>query len=88
MAKKLMEEVQNTLRLHHYSYRTEETYIQWIRRFILFHGKHHPREMGAADIQKFLSDLAVRGRVSASTQNQALSAILFLYQKVLQIDLP
>ncbi len=63
MAKKLMEEVQNTLRLHHYSYRPEETYIQWIRRFILFHGKQHPREMGAADIQKFLSDLAVRGRV-------------------------
>ncbi len=87
MAKKLMEEVQNTLRLHHYSYRTEETYIQWIRRFILFHGKRHPRETGAAEIQEFLSDLAVRGRVSASTQNQALSAILFLYQKVLQIDL-
>ena len=83
-----MEEVRNTLRHHHYSYRTEETYIQWIRRFILFHGKRHPRETGAAEIQEFLSDLAVRGRVSASTQNQALSAILFLYQKVLQTNLP
>lgn len=88
MAKKLMAEVRNTLRLHHYSYRTEETYMQWIRRFILFNGKQHPREMGAREIQSFLSDLAVAGRVSASTQNQALSAILFLYQKVLQIDLP
>lgn len=83
-----MEEVQKTLRIRHYSYRTEETYLQWIRRFILFHGKRHPREMGAEEIQSFLSDLAIRGRVSASTQNQALSAILSLYQKVLQINLP
>lgn len=88
MAKKLMDEVRTTLRIHHYSYRTEETYLQWIRRFILFNEKRHPREMGAEEIKGFLSDLAVRGRVSASTQNQALSAILFLYQKVLQIDLP
>jgi len=83
-----MDEVRDTLRLHHYSFRTEESYLKWIRRFILFHDKRHPREMGATEIQSFLSDLAVRGRVAASTQNQALSAILFLYKKVLQFELP
>jgi len=83
-----MEEVKNAFRVYHYSYRTEESYVQWIRRFILFHGKRHPREMGADEIQRFLSDLATIGRVSASTQNQALSAILFLYKKVLKMDLP
>ena len=88
MARLLMDEIQKTFRLHHYSYRTEESYIKWIKRFILFHKKRHPREMGADQIQEFLSDLAVRGKVSASTQNQALSALLFLYQKVLQMDLP
>jgi integron integrase len=88
MAKKLMEEVRNTFRLLHYSYRTEESYIKWIRRFILFNGKRHPREMGSEEVQGFLSDLAVRGNVAASTQNQALSAILFLYQKVLKVKLP
>lgn len=88
MARMLMDEVRNVFRLHHYSYRTEESYSQWIRRFILFNGKRHPREMGADEIQNFLSDLATRGRVSASTQNQALSALLFLYKKVLQVDLP
>ena len=80
--------VRKTLRTQHYSYRTEETYLKWIRRFIHFNGKRHPRELGATEIQSFLSDLAVRGRVSASTQNQALSTILILYKKVLQIDLP
>jgi integron integrase len=88
MAKKLMDEAREAFRLHHYSYRTEESYLQWIRRYILFNDKRHPREMGAEEIQRFLSDLATRGRVSASTQNQALSAILFLYKKVLQIKLP
>ena len=88
MAKMLMAAVRNTLRTHHYSYRTEESYLKWIRRFILFNGNRHPRDMGATEIQRFLSDLAVRGKVSASTQNQALSSILFLYRKVLQIDLP
>ncbi len=83
-----MDEVRNVLRLHHYSYRAEETYLQWIRRFILFNGKRHPREMGAEEIQSFLSDLAVSGRVSASTRNQALSAILFLYRKVLRTESP
>ena len=88
MAKKLMDEVRSTFRTHHYSYRTEQSYISWIRRFILFNSKRHPREMGADEVQRFLSDLAVRGNVAASTQNQALSAILFLYQKVLRVKLP
>lgn len=88
MAKRLLDEVRDVLRLHHYSYRTEQSYVQWIRRFILFHNKRHPREMGAAEIQQFLTTLATRGEVAASTQNQALSAILFLYKKVLQVDLP
>jgi integron integrase len=88
MAKKLMDEVHSTFRIHHYSYRTEESYINWIRRFILFNSKRHPRELGAEEVQRFLSDLAVRGNVAASTQNQALSAILFLYQKVLGVKLP
>lgn len=88
MAKLLMDEVRKSFRLHHYSYRTEESYVHWIRRYIVFHEKRHPREMGAEEVQSFLSNLATRGRVSASTQNQALSALLFLYKKVLQIDLP
>jgi integron integrase len=88
MAKKLLDTVRDVLRLHHYSYRTEESYVQWIRRFILFHNKRHPREMGAEEIQRFLTMLATRGKVAASTQNQALSAILFLYKKVLGVDLP
>lgn len=88
MAKKLMEAVREALRTHHYSFRTEQAYVNWIRRFILFNGKQHPRDLGASEIQAYLSHLAVRGRVAASTQNQALSAILFLYKKVLQIDLP
>lgn len=88
MARKLMDEVRKTFRIHHYSYRAEESYIKWIKRFILFHGKRHPREMGAQEVQQFLTDLAVRGNVSASTQNQSLSALLFLYQKVLELDLP
>ena len=83
-----MDEVRKSFRLHHYSYRTEESYLHWIRRFIVFNEKRHPREMGPDEIQRFLSDLATRGRVSASTQNQALSALLFLYKKVLQMDLP
>ena len=73
-------------RVRHYSPRTEDCYADWIKRFILFHGKRHPLEMGAAEINAFLTDLAVNGRVSASTQNQAFSALLFLYQKVLGAD--
>src|SRR5262249_34227137 len=72
---KLLEQVRETIRARHYSLRTEETYLRWIKRFILFHGKQHPREMGAQEVQQFLSHLAMAGRVAASTQNQALSAI-------------
>jgi hypothetical protein len=74
---KLLEQVRHTIHVRHDSLRTEETYVQWIRRFILFHNKRHPREMGAEEIQQFLTDLAVTHRVAASTQNQALSALLY-----------
>jgi site-specific recombinase XerD len=83
---RLMDQVRSTLRVHHYSLRTEESYLYWIRRFILFHGKQHPKDMGKDEITEFLSDLAIRKNVAASTQNQALSAILFLYEKVLDIE--
>ena len=85
--KKLLEQVREVMRLRHYAYRTEETYVQWIKRYILFHQKRHPREMGRDEIEAFLSDLAVNQQVAAATQNQALNAILFLYQKVLGIEL-
>ncbi len=88
MAKRLMEEARDVFRAYHYSYRTEVTYIKWIKRFIKYHGNRPPRELGPAEIQAFLTDLATRGKVSASTQNQALSSLLFLYKKVLKIDLP
>jgi integron integrase len=87
MAKKLLDQLREVLRLKHYSYRTEEAYVNWVRRFILFHGKRHPAEMGAPEIQAFLAHLAVEGNVSASTQNQALSAILFLYREVLHKEI-
>lgn len=80
---KLLDRVRWHLRAKHYSIRTEEAYVNWIRRFILFHGKRHPDEMGEAEISQFLSHLAVEKNVSASTQNQAFSALLFLYQQVL-----
>jgi len=70
---KLLDRVRDRIRLKHYSLRTEEAYVHWIKRFIFFHGKRHPREMGAAEVEKFLTHLAVAGRVSASTQNQALN---------------
>ena len=82
--KKLLDQVRDTIRLKHYSYRTEQTYVQWIRRFILFHNKRHPQEMGVAKIEAFLTWLAVQEQVSASTQNQALSALLFLYRSMLK----
>lgn len=87
-APKLLDQVRARIRVKHYSIRTETQYVHWIRRFILFHGKRHPREMGAPEVESFLSDLAVAGHVAASTQNQALSALLFLYREVLEIDLP
>ncbi len=80
---KLLDQVRDAIRTRHYSYRTEEAYVGWIRRFILFHGKRHPAEMGPPEITQFLTALAVHRRVSASTQNQALAAVLFLYQHVL-----
>ena len=85
--KKLLDRVRDAIRTKHYSIRTEEAYANWIKRFILFHDKRHPQEMGAAEIEEFLTHLAVDKNVAASTQNQALSAILFLYQEVLHQDL-
>ena len=84
---KLLDRVREAIRIRHYSRRTEKTYVGWIRRFILFHGKRHPSEMGEAEITRFLSSLAVESKVSASTQNQALNALLFLYRQVLNQDL-
>jgi integron integrase len=82
-----MELLSRTIRARHYSRRTEEAYKRWIRRFILFNGKRHPLDLSERDVTRFLSHLAVERKVSASTQNQALSAILFLYREVLRIDL-
>ncbi len=84
----LLDQVRHTIRLKHYSIRTEQAYVQFIKRFILFHRKRHPLEMGAEEIRQYLSYLANVGQVSASTQNQALSALLFLYREVLNVDLP
>lgn len=85
--KKLLEQVREAIRLKHYSYRTEETYVYWVRRYILFHGKHHPQEMDTPEVTQFSTHLAVQERVAASTQNQALSAIVFLYRVVLNQEL-
>ncbi len=85
---RLLDRVRDALRARHYSRRTEDVYVAWIRRYILFHGKRHPADMGAPEITRFLSALAVEGNVAASTQNQALSALLFLYREVLELDLP
>ena len=85
---RLLDTVRDALRLRHYSRRTERAYVGWIRRYIVFHAKRHPAEMGAAEVSRFLSSLAVEGRVSASTQNQALAALLFLYGPVLGVELP
>jgi integron integrase len=85
---RLLDRVRLALRARHGSRRTEKAYVAWIRRYILFHGKRHPAEMGAAEITQFLSALAVEQNVAASTQNQALSALLFLYRSVLEQELP
>jgi integron integrase len=85
---RLMDEVRCKLRYKHYSLRTEQAYLGWIRRFIVASGTRHPRELGGGDVEVFLSRLATLGNVAAGTQNQALSAILFLYREVLRIDLP
>ena len=87
-APKLLDQVRFRLRTLHYSLSTETSYVDWIRRFILFHDKRHPAEMGQGEVEAFLTDLAVARHVSASTQNQALAAILFLYRDVLRKELP
>lgn len=84
----LLEVVRERIQAKHYSRRTEESYSNWIKKFVFFHHKQHPRDMGAPEVEAFLTDLAVNGGVSASTQTQALSALLFLYREVLGIDLP
>lgn len=81
---KFLDEVRRAMRLRHYSLRTERTYLDWIRQFILFHGKRHPDELGEVEVSAFLTHLAADRNVAASTQNQALSALLFLYQHFLQ----
>jgi site-specific recombinase XerD len=84
----LLDQVRDKIRLKHYSTRTEQGYTDWIKRYILHFGKRHPREMGAPEVEQFLTYLAVNGRVSASTQNQARCALLFLYKEVLAVELP
>lgn len=84
---RLLDRVRERIRVKHYSLRTETAYVDWIRRFILYHGKRHPAEMAAPEVEAFLSDLAVTRNVAASTQNQALAAILFLYREVLGVEL-
>jgi integron integrase len=85
---KLLEQYRERLRVKHYSLRTEDAYLHWVRRYIYFHGKRHPQEMGGSEVEAFLSHLATEGRVSPSTQNQALAALLFLYREVLEKELP
>jgi Phage integrase, N-terminal SAM-like domain len=85
---RLLDQVRELIRIRHYSIRTEQAYVQWIRRFIVFHGKRHPSDMGAPEVAAFLSYLAIQRNVAASTQNQALNALLFLYRDVLKINLP
>jgi len=85
--KKLLDRVRDAIRLKHYAYSTEKTYVYWAKRFVLYHNKRHLLEMGEKEISEFLAYLAVEGNVAASTQNQALSAWLFLYREVLRKEL-
>src|SRR5262245_16781727 len=85
---RLLDEVRKAIRVRHYSIRTEKTYVDWIRRFVIFHEKRHPNLMGGAEVEKFLSHLARERDVSAATQGQALAALLFLYKHVLNVNLP
>jgi integrase len=85
---RLFDEVRAVARMRHLSLRTEQSYIQWARRYILFHEKRHPRDMGESEIRQFISHLAVEKKISASTQTVALSALLFLYRDVLKKELP
>ena len=86
--KKLLDQIRDVIRIKHYSTRTEQAYIHWVRKYILFHDKQHPKDMGLPEIEAFLTYLAVDQKVAASTQNQALSAILFLYREILHIEIP
>lgn len=85
---KLLEQVRQQIRLRNYSIRTEAVYAEWVKRYIRFHRYRHPAEMGAPEIEAFLTHLAVNRQVAAATQNQALAALLFLYKEVLEVDLP
>ena len=85
--KKLLDIVRDKIRLKHYSYSTERTYIHWIKHYILFHNKQHPKDMAKPEIEEYLTFLATKKRVSPTTQNQAFSAILFLYKEVLELDI-
>lgn len=85
---KLLDQVRKAVRVRHYSIRTEEAYVRWVRRFVLFNGKQHPSCLGAPEIGAFLSHLATREKVAASTQNQALNALVFLYRRVLDLPFP
>ncbi len=85
--KKLLDRMRDVMRLKHYSFRTEQTYCDWVERFIRFHRLRHPSELGEAEVSEFLTHLAREGNVAASTQNQALSALLFLYKQVLKLEI-
>jgi hypothetical protein len=85
---RLFDVVRETIRRRHYSYRTEKTYLHWIKRFILFSGRRHPRELGASEVTAFLNEFVARRHVAAAIQNQALAALLFLYKEVLAQPLP
>ena len=85
--KKLLEQMRDVMRVKHYSLRTEQTYCDWVERFIRYHKLRHPREMGEIEVTEFLTDLARNGRVAAATQNQALSALLFLYRQILKKEI-
>lgn len=87
LSPRLLDEVRERIRVKHYSLRTEQIYVGWIKRYILFHDKRHPREMGKREVEAFLGALAVERNVSAATQTQALPALLFLYREVLGIEL-
>jgi site-specific recombinase XerD len=84
---RLLDQVRDAIRVRHYSIRTEQAYVGWTKRFILFHGKRHPEDIGKAEVEAFLTHLAVKDNVAVSTQKQALNAILFLYRKVLDKDI-
>jgi hypothetical protein len=87
MKRKLLDQVRDKIRVKHYSIKTEQSYVGWVKQYIFFHNKRHPLEMGKAEIEQFLTYLAVNKKVSPTTQNQAFSALLFLYLQVLGIDL-